>query len=888
VDDPAALAAEAERLLGISPREAVQAAEQAIRAARREHNASVESRARRTMGRAHKELGELPEAIRSLRLAVTRAKAAGDLRAVAEAEISLAWLLFERGQTVRALAQADLAGDALHGATDLRLLGQRAALYQRSGRFTEALECYKQALPLARATNAVLDEARLLNNRGVLYIWAGRLAEAEVDTLRAAQLHTELGQEVYAADTRWNLGVIASRRGDVPAALRVFDETEATYRKHDLPLVELLVTRGELELSVGLLREARETAAQALSETVRAGRSMLQAEALLLAAQASLASDAAAAALVAAGDAARLFGQQKRPGWAALARYVGLRAEERADRPAGTLRRRALRVAAELAAVGWRAQELDARLIAARSALDRGDRSTARRELAAAATARTTGPLDLRIRAWYAEALRRLADGERASAERALMSGMKVLDQHRGMLGATELRVHLAGHASDVAMLGMSLALETGSARRSLDWAERWRARALWHPIRPPQDPELAKALAELRRVTAEVEEALLGESSGGRAVARLQSRKAAIEEQVRRLARHEAGSLYAGQAKPPTVPALAAALGDRVLVEIVRLQDDLVAVTVRDGAARLHRLGDLRQVRRNVESLLFALRRMALGHGTAASLAGAKIAAERAAARIDEELLGPVAKVLADRPLVLIPPGELQALPWSVLPRCQRVSVTVALSAAVWLRASTAPTAAGSPPAVGSGPVLLVAGPGLEGATREIAELAQAYGAAVPLTAGRATVERVLAGLDGAAVAHIAAHGRVRSDNPLFSALELADGPLTVYDLESLDSAPRLVLLPACQSGVGQVLAGDEMMGLTAALFALGTRTIVATVIPVPDEATRPLMLALHDRLRHGLPPAEALAQARAATVDPDDPSSVATAAGFVCFGAS
>jgi CHAT domain-containing protein len=81
-------------------------------------------------------------------------------------------------------------------------------------------------------------------------------------------------------------------------------------------------------------------------------------------------------------------------------------------------------------------------------------------------------------------------------------------------------------------------------------------------------------------------------------------------------------------------------------------------------------------------------------------------------------------------------------------------------------------------------------------------------------------------------------------------------------------------------------VLAGDEVMGLTAALFALGTRTVVATVIPVPDEATRPMMLALHAGLRRGLPPAEALAHARAGA-DADDSSALATAAGFVCFGA-
>ena len=39
--------------------------------------------------------------------------------------------------------------------------------------------------------------------------------------------------------------------------------------------------------------------------------------------------------------------------------------------------------------------------------------------------------------------------------------------------------------------------------------------------------------------------------------------------------------------------------------------------------------------------------------------------------------------------------------------------------------------------------------------------------------------------------------------------------------------------------------------MGFTAALFALGTATVIAAVVPVPDEATKGLMLALDDELR-------------------------------------
>ena len=81
-------------------------------------------------------------------------------------------------------------------------------------------------------------------------------------------------------------------------------------------------------------------------------------------------------------------------------------------------------------------------------------------------------------------------------------------------------------------------------------------------------------------------------------------------------------------------------------------------------------------------------------------------------------------------------------------------------------------------------------------------------------------------------------------------------------------------------------MLAGDEVMGLTSALFALGTRTAIATVIPVPNEATRPLMMASHAGLWRGLPRAQALAVAQAG-VDRSDPAALATAGGFGCYGA-
>jgi tetratricopeptide (TPR) repeat protein len=866
------LAAEADRLVGVSPRRARRVATQAVEAATKSGDLPAESAAHRADARAAWALGETSEALSIARRALRLAERADSREDAAEARMLLAYLRHASGDPAGAIDELDRAELITEGASVGRLLHQRGLILQESGRTEEALAAYRRALPKLLRNADRLRAARLHNNRGVLHAQRGALTAADADLFQARDLYRGLGQDTMAADATWNLGFVAARRGDAPAALALYDEAEAIHARHGIPELELQLDRCEVLLSVGLTAEARATAERAVPALRTAGMSTHLADGLLMLAQACVADGDPAAGRAAALRAARLFTRQQRPRRALIAGYVALRADERAGRTA-RLRPRALRIADQLTDTGWRAQELDCRLIAARAALDAGAVASARAELAQASAARRTGPMELRIRAWYAAALLRIADGNRSGAEKALQAGLRIVDRERAVLGATELRVHMAGHGGDLAKLGLELARASGSATKLLTWAESWRAGALHMvPARPPDDAALAATLAELRRVTADMESALLD----GRDTAGMGDRKVALEERVRRLTRLTTGT--GGRAAPsvPTVEELAGLLGDRVLVELVDDSGSMLAITVRDGQAQLTELGPAAPLERQVEAARFALRRLALRHG-AAGPAGQAL--QRAAGRLDDDLLAPLRDIVADRPLVVIPPGSLQALPWSALPSCAERSVTVAPSAAVWVRAARAPTTRADPR------VLLAAGPRLDGAAREIGLLARVYPNGRRLTGAAATAEATLRGLDGADVAHIAAHGRLRRDNPLFSALDLADGPLTVYDLERVSAAPTLVVLPACQSGVTSVLAGDEIMGLTAALFALGTTTIVATVVPVDDAATGPLMVALHRELRNGRSVADSLARARASTAT--DPVAAATAAGFVCYGA-
>jgi CHAT domain-containing protein len=204
-------------------------------------------------------------------------------------------------------------------------------------------------------------------------------------------------------------------------------------------------------------------------------------------------------------------------------------------------------------------------------------------------------------------------------------------------------------------------------------------------------------------------------------------------------------------------------------------------------------------------------------------------------------------------------------------------VAVVSSLTA---VRGSSAPARPGRPRRI-----VLAAGPGLDGALAELGALADLHPDAHVFDAARANVDDVLTALGRADIAHLACHGRFRVDNPMFSSLELADGPLTVFDLEKLARPPEVVVLAACDVGTAAVGAGDELLGITSALHRAGTRHVIASLVPVPDEAAVGFMVDLHRALLDGRSPAEALAIAREGVVV-DEPHGAALRAGFSCFG--
>ena len=161
---------------------------------------------------------------------------------------------------------------------------------------------------------------------------------------------------------------------------------------------------------------------------------------------------------------------------------------------------------------------------------------------------------------------------------------------------------------------------------------------------------------------------------------------------------------------------------------------------------------------------------------------------------------------------------------------------------------------------------VMGVADPGIPAITQEVANVASHLSAAAVRLNEQATIQTLLAMAPTASVLHLACHAIFRADNPMFSALKLMDGWLTAVEVAQLHLRCSLVVLSACESGRGQSLGGDEILGLARAFLGAGATTLVVSQWMVQDEATATLMAHFYANLATGQAAAKALRAAQLA----------------------
>ncbi|WRH68497.1 MAG: CHAT domain-containing tetratricopeptide repeat protein [Planktothrix sp. GU0601_MAG3] len=120
----------------------------------------------------------------------------------------------------------------------------------------------------------------------------------------------------------------------------------------------------------------------------------------------------------------------------------------------------------------------------------------------------------------------------------------------------------------------------------------------------------------------------------------------------------------------------------------------------------------------------------------------------------------------------------------------------------------------------------------------------------------------------------HFATHGLLNSENPQLSGLvfslvnqngESQNGFLRLYDIFNLSLPAELVVLSACETGLGQEIKGEGLVGLTRGFMYAGASRVVVSLWKVDDQSTAELMVKFYKGiLEEGLAPGAALRQAQ------------------------
>ncbi len=479
------------------------------------------------------------------------------------------------------------------------------------------------------------------------------------------------------------------------------------------------------------------------------------------------------------------------------------------------------------------------------------------------------------------------ATGQLNQAETAFQQAVELVEDLRAPLPAEEFRTaFVADKLTPYAEL-VRLCLVDGRPQRvalALSYLERARSRALLDmlggniPALPkPRDAfeaELSNRLAELRMELnwfySQINRPLNSEEPRTPAVLEhlqtaIREREAAILEITRQIQQCSENGFIT--IRSLDVCQLQHDLGhDTALVEYFSLDGELLAfVVTHEQIEVIRHLSNADQVDAAVSQLRFQTD--TLRHGVARMRNYIPQLTHRALhylTALYDQLLRPFEDRLGKRRLVVVPYRTLHYVPFHALYDgatylIERREVCYAPAAGVLHHCLMQPVRP-----LTRALLLGVSDEQTPHVDHEIMSIAPLFPEAITLLDQQATLTALRAQAAAVDVLHLACHGQFRPDNPLFSALRLADGWFTVHDAYNLALQSELVTLSACETGVSAVAPGDELIGLARGFFSAGVPTLLVSLWTVDDETTAQLMTSFYTRLRAGERPAAALRYAQ------------------------
>lgn len=848
-----------------------------------------------TMGIAHLTRGEMAPAIDRFNTAARGFHSVGDADHAAQTQVPKIMALSMLGRYADATACANQAGQVFKRLGDARSAGKvslnLSALHERLGAYAEAAQESRSAAVLfarvgdrelsimadINAGNALsalgdFDEALCIYDRAKMraenrgYPVLEALAEESVALVRLAQgqyrealAGLEHSRRRYETlDMPQHLATAEKQLGDsylelrlLPEAAALFEQAIKRFEALDFPDEQAwtCVQLGRVQALRGHPAEAATSFERAADLFVQLGSDVAEATVTLARAELMLSGGESAGALDLAGKAADGF--------------------DRANLVEGRLR---------------------ADIVKAHGLMSSGEVELANTLFTTTLErAREMRLLTLQVRCLTGQGLAARAQGNLRVAESVLGEAIDLFEVQRRALPGDELRTaFLSDHMQPYQAL-LSMAIETQKASPTPDGAarvlmllDRARARSLGErlghvPTRIDDEPtqSLRDRLAWLYHQIQRKEEE--GESVPVLAQEMRSVEKQLLEQTRRaRIAERSNVASAAGQDSVLTPGSKLEDLNVGALQELMGNADGLVeygvdgdalfaCVLTRTGVSLHHDIAPWSEVRDTVAAVRFQIE--ALSHGAPPLHQHMETLTRRALVRL-QQLYGlvwaPFARTLEKCHRVLIVPhGQLAALPFAALhdgsvALAERFELAVVPSARLAIRGYRRQPLPSHK--------LLVLGESrrLPYAEKEAEFVGGLFDEAEVFIGDKATLSAVQRHAGQADVLHLACHAQFRTDNPMFSALHLSDGPLTVERAETLDLRPGLVVLSACETGSSELGIGDEMVGLVRGFLLAGTARVLATSWPIDDEHAARFMTGFYQARCRGVSPARALRQAQ------------------------
>ncbi|MEJ0008878.1 MAG: CHAT domain-containing protein [Steroidobacteraceae bacterium] len=453
--------------------------------------------------------------------------------------------------------------------------------------------------------------------------------------------------------------------------------------------------------------------------------------------------------------------------------------------------------------------------------------------------------------ALYERGLIALKEGQRDVGVRLLTQSVDAIESVRSTISFEAAKIGFAGDKQTVYAALIDALAKQGNWQQAFLYTERAKARALVdllaqrRDLGPPQsaDDRVRELFAHAATVESGVGAATSDETVRGiKVVVDARSQLSEVAP--------EAASLLSVQ-KVEVADIVSRMGADEALIDYFVQGEDLYAFVLKGSAISGYRLSaagleeEIRAFRTAIDKR--SAEAVDLGH------------------HLYDRLIRPLSGDLNVRSLVIAPHGALHYLPFAALSDREaylvdRFSIRLIPSAdtLVYLRTVQAKKL-GRLLALGN-PDLGSRAYDLPNAQAEAVKVAAMFPDSRALLRAEASKSAVKALGGGFAMLHFATHGHFDADKPLSSGLYLAkgsdpDGTLTVSDLYSLRWDVDLVTLSACETGLGKVSNGDDVIGLTRGFLYAGARSIVASLWAVDDAATAQLMesfyqnLASHDK---------------------------------------